>query len=242
MNAVAEKLREEAVDDPDAIPDEEEMEEEDDGSEAVLEEWDFVNDGGGAAKGLSPLEHFTWGSQCPHPGECEAEAIKNLPPDFAEVVQFEIDHTPEEIDEFRGEILDEMKRKVEELEPERKRWLEKVPRALQPLQSTFHGPFMNWLVDETGFKDEKIKDRMQYGFPLVGDMDLCWYNEVPMDTEKACNKYESFSVEAMVEQRATLNANVMRKVAETVWSGDLVAQMKEDANEGMMGGAFMLEE
>ena len=29
-------------------------------------------------------------------------------------------------------------------------------KELQALQSTFPGPFMNWLVDETDFKDKKI--------------------------------------------------------------------------------------
>ena len=87
-----------------------------------------------------------------------------MPMDFCEVVQFEIEHDAQEIDDFRSDTLETMRVKMESLEAERESWLAEVPQHLQALNSTVHGPFVNWLADATQFEDVKFKDRFQKGF------------------------------------------------------------------------------
>lgn len=73
-------------------------------------------------------------------------------------------------------------------------------------------------------------------------MDPCIDNDVALDTEKGEKKYEDFTVKEMEEQRRILNDNVMSRVKETEWSKDWMEQMVEDADEGMMARASVLDE
>ena len=66
----------------------------------------YVPQGLGAPTGLSVLEHCLWGKGQDHPDATKLEYLE-VDEDLKEVMEFEKEHSVEEIDEFRRKKMDE---------------------------------------------------------------------------------------------------------------------------------------
>jgi len=94
-------------------------------SPANLEE-PFVLAGGGAPRGLSMLEHWSWMQQQPVP-----EEKPRIAQDLAEAVAFKLVHSPEEINDLRYGILQQWRAKAKEFEPLGDRWAAQAHPKIQ---------------------------------------------------------------------------------------------------------------
>ena len=73
-------------------------------------EFPFVRDGGGAPRGLTPVEHFAWAA-----GQKAQHKERFLSPDLIKAVRYEVRHTAEQIDSHRQEVVDLWRAKAAEL-------------------------------------------------------------------------------------------------------------------------------
>ena len=89
---------------------------------------------------FATILHVQWANRCPHPSEDIETAMRHLPPGFLEPIEFEEERSPEDIDEFRGDVLEEYRQYAADHEEERVKWLAAVPESLKELNKNIHGP------------------------------------------------------------------------------------------------------
>ena len=129
----------------------------------------LVEDGGGATRGMSAVEHVRWAManlRPPDPLSCD-----DLDNDTWHALEFETSATPDEVDDRR---LSECLRLLDlhrSLEGERQAWLQAAPEHSRLILSEFHGPFFDRLLQEVGHEDSGLAWRMFEGFKLVGQME-----------------------------------------------------------------------
>ena len=130
-------------------------------------------------------------------------------------VFFEAENSCEKIDLFRSEVLEEYKEFVENTKEERAQWQREVPDALKPLNERLNGPLLERIAADVGSKDKTFVSRMKFGFDLIGDMESCCYNEVPVERPKSFVSDLQMSLQELRDNRKELNEMVVSKVKET---------------------------
>ena len=139
-------------------------------------------------------------------------------------------------------MLEEYKEFVENTKEERAQWQREVPDALKPLNERLNGPLLERIAADVGFKDKTFVSRMKFGFDLIGDMEPCCYNEVPVERPKSFVSDLQMSLQELRDNRKELNEMVVSKVKETEFSCDLVQGMQEEVQEGMCAAVELLDE
>ena len=186
----------------------------------------FVDDGNGAVRGLTPLEHVQWACRQEHQMQgMSYEPDANL----AAAVAWELESTAGEIDDFREGVMAEWVEKATELEYLRDCYVAKCPEANRALATKLHLPFIEWLAVTSGYPDVRFLSDLMEGFPYCGDLPECCVG-VGKDEPKTPES----SIEELFKRKDEYNALVLGALKETEHARDLMAAAVEDAEEGYM--------
>jgi hypothetical protein len=187
----------------------------------------WVPRGLGALKGLEPLEQVAWALHVEHPSSKQQQSR----PELCAALQYELDNTSEEIDEFRSGLIFEVLRAAESMRAEQIAW------CIQPLTCAIHGPLLLSLLSRSGFvgAESLVKDCCQ-GFPLAGDLPLCEGAASPCVFPPA-----DLSVEELRSLRPTLNSRVINAIKELPFSEDIMTETWADSEWGFMTEPRLLE-
>ena len=103
-----------------------------------------------------------------------------------EAMQFEKEHSVEDIDEFRQKRMDEFVYLVAQLQPEWQQWKNKIPEVIRGVAEQLHGPVAGVLEGWAETLDKGMEKRCQQGFPVVGYHDEVFYgtDNIDVHTEK----------------------------------------------------------
>jgi len=93
----------------------------------------FVTSGGGAPKGLSPIEHLAWARM----QQCESEG-RMTSPDLWQALRHEIATPPEETQRVRESVVLLWQQKAAELEPLRGKFVRQADPATRPIVEKLH--------------------------------------------------------------------------------------------------------
>ena len=113
---------------------------------------------------------------------------------------------------------------------------------LRPLNERLNGPLLDRIAVDVSFKDKTFLTSMKNGFDLIGDMEPCYYNEVPLERPKSFVDDLQMSLQELRDNRKELNEMVVSKVRETEFSCDLMQGMQEEVQEGMCAAVELLDE
>ena len=128
-----------------------------------------VPNGGGFVKGLNEMEHVEWAESVPH-GSCVAPPT--LSRGLVNAMEYEAMRPPSLVDEDRRKIIQSWLREHERLTPARMAWTAAAPPMISGLVSQLNGPFMSYLIEETGYEDAHLVKDCQQGFPIVGELNF----------------------------------------------------------------------
>ena len=201
----------------------------------LVEQNALVLEGGGAPMGLTPEEHVAWALTVPHPLQVPPELTNDE--EFMNALRFEA--KADDADAVREDILETHEAIAEEMDTERIRWLfNKVHPAHRLLLRNWHGPFVEWLVENGTFKDKLLPRDMTVGFMLAGEMPWSHEGMTPANPEK---EQAPFSVEEVRQFRSHINHTVLSKLKES-GDGEVVHDaVMEDVAHGAMGEPFLLK-
>lgn len=126
----------------------------------------FVRHGLGAPKGLTQREHVAWATNLT---DFMAKQT-DIDQDLKRCMDFEIEHLPEDIDYMRTGLMGKLKLQAARLEEDRGKWLDKASPENHMLVKKLHGPFIEWLVKEINYEDNRLVHDLLHGFPYVGEL------------------------------------------------------------------------
>jgi len=196
-------------------------------------EFPFVRDGGGAPRGLTPVEHFAWAA-----GQKAQHKERFLSPDLIKAVRYEVRHTAEQIDSHRQEVVNLWRAKAAELDGERIVYENAADIRIKPLVEKLHVPFIQWLVERIGYPDKLLAHRCATGFPFAGEFDRCW-----VDVQEARPKKPGeATIWSLRHNRKHLNAMVLSKVKSMPHEEEVHRAAQDDAKEGYMSEPVELEQ
>ena len=119
---------------------------------------------------MHPEEHLAWARLRSHPGEERCTAI---PAELQAAVNFELEHSASETDEFRQGIVDTWRALAHGLQPAYVNALDTVDERILPVVSRLHVPLIQHLCALIEFEDTLLPTRLMHGFPLTGPLDSC---------------------------------------------------------------------
>ena len=102
-----------------------------------------------APQGLTLEEHVAWSKLQTHPDLTKMEDME-VDDDLRVAVNFEADHTVEEIDCYREQMLDEMLITIMKMGDRRMEWWQKSPEEIKQVTMGLHGPAMSYLETLAG--------------------------------------------------------------------------------------------
>ena len=193
---------------------------------------DTVVNGLGAKKGLKPLEHVTWTQGVTHPAN---DPLENCSQELWSAIDFEIQHEPEEIDDFRRRKLAELIAKAKDMSDAQAFWASGAEQGNRTVVEKIHGPLLSWCLQEACGGEklfEQLCQDLQQGFPLVGDLPPC-------EGSRSHGLPKSFPRERLTESdlrkdRKKFNDSVMQAVKPMPFSEDILPATIADWEQGFM--------
>ena len=178
----------------------------------------------GAPLGLSPELHVEFARQVRHPSLEPSVFSEPL----EEALKFEISHSAQDIDDFRGTVLRRVVHLAASLTGEQKCWAQEAPEQIRPLVSLIHGPLWQALLAELPVESHGFLRSLQQGFPMVGRLPPCEGGAVPAHFQ------ESGSIQQLRDQREVMNRRVLHLLKEVPFSDDIGPQVQKDHMLGAM--------
>ena len=145
-----------------------------------------------------------------------------------EALKFEISHSAQEMDDFRGSVLRRVVHYGANLTEEQKCWAQEAPEQIRPLVSLIHGPLWHALLAELPVESHGFLRSLQQGFPMVGQLPPCEGGAVP------ANFQESGSIQQLQEQRGVMNRRVRHFLKDVPFGEDIGPQAQKDHMLGAM--------
>jgi len=186
----------------------------------------FVEDGGGAPRGLSPSEHVAWAA-----GQTPEHNPRFISPDLIRAVHREVIASVEELDAERQSVVDCWRAKAAELQYQRKVIDAEADLRIRPLVRKLHVPFIRWLVDVIDYPDKDLPRCCAQGFPFAGKFGPC---KVDVQTARPPPVKDGTTVESLRRDRAQWNQLVMDALKPMPRSEEVHRAAVDDAEEGYM--------
>ena len=187
----------------------------------------FVHKGLGAPKGLSVMEQVALALGIDHPWRQWSRMA--LDADLIEAIEFELSHSPEEIDRYRTEVADWLTKAAQDLEEQRRIWCDSGPPQTHKLRSKLHGPLMQLLSDRIEYEDPNLVEACRVGFPFFGELP-----PLAVSSKPCVPCVPKYSPDELRASRTAHNDFVLSKLRELPYNEDIYPKTVEDSELGAM--------
>jgi len=185
----------------------------------------WVNDGAGAAKGMTPMEHVVWSQNVINP---LSQTVPEVDDDLIDTVNFVCEETPSTVDDVREKALRWLTKVAADLRGEQEEWVNCQPFCMRRLVKPLHAPLVWFCCQYMVWPDEDVCGDLA-GFPFVGVLPKIHYSAKPLDKPmKAAS--EKDLAEVFVEQ----NQEVLRALKELPYADDIAGDVQKDVAIGAM--------
>ena len=192
----------------------------------------FVEKGLGTPVGLSVGEQVSMALDLLHDRVMDAPTMDV---DNRRAIQYEIASSPEEIDSYRKQILDELEMVALSSIEANVAWHAEVPLELQRLLSPLHLPLWSYVhlqltETEEGYTDDTVVTDISCGFPFLGILPRSGASATPILQQDPV-----VAMEGLIAYRDDLNALVARKARKSQpFAADLMDIAEVEVGFGAM--------
>ena len=144
-------------------------------------------------------------------------------------MEYEASQAPCSVDEDRERIVQSWLREHERLIPARMAWTAAAPPMISGLVNQPNGPFMDYMINETGYEDVNLVRDCQRGFPIVGELSFIGVGTRYKPVEKP-----ELTPEELWELRSHINEDIVSSLKDNALSQSVLENTLVDFDHHSM--------